>query len=114
MASLGYTARSYERVEVGWPYHSNCINLFKKKKKKATLHLYLFKTVSQMSMLDSTCDPPPVSRVTRITGTDHQTEPQGTILKRKEPTSKTPVGFFFYKFIGVGGGMCYIPHNEKQ
>lgn len=64
-----------------------------------------------MSMLDSTCDPLPVSRVTRITGIEHQTEPQETILKRKEQTSKTPVGFL-YKFIG--GGMCSIPHNEKQ
>lgn len=53
-------------------------------------------------MLDSTCNPLPVSRVTRITGIDHQIEPQGTILKRKEQTSKTPVGFL-YKFIGGGG-----------
>lgn len=44
---------------------------------KATLHLYLFKTVSQkMSILDPTCDPLPVSRVTRITGTDPRQNPK--------------------------------------
>lgn len=93
--------------------HTTVTVLISSKKKKATLHLYLFKTVSQkMSMLDSTCDPLPVSRVTRITGINHKTEPQGTILKRKEQTSKTPVGFFI-SLLGEEE-ICYIPHNEKQ
>lgn len=85
----------------GWNGHTTVTVLISSK--KATLqYLYFFKTVShKMSMLDSTCDPLPVSRVTRITGIEHQTEPQETILKRKEQTSKTPVGFL-YKFIGGG------------
>lgn len=94
----------------GWDGHTT-VTVLIFSKKKATLHLYLFKTVSQkMSMLDSTCDPLPVSRVTRITGIDHQTETQGTILKRKEQTSKTPVGFF-YKFMG---GNVTSPITKKM